>query len=93
MPYFTMFCPLLREVWDSEKTIATLKKDVSLCACHKAVPCSPVCLLQFPVLFLSGTNDEIVPAEEFQALYFTCPSERKSFIEFPEGTHNDTWSA
>lgn len=29
MPYFTMFCPLLREVWNSEKAIATLKKDVS----------------------------------------------------------------
>ncbi|KAJ9645084.1 bem46 protein, variant [Coniosporium tulheliwenetii] len=43
-----------------------------------------------PILFLSGSKDEIVPATHMRQLYDICRSDIKIFKEFPNGTHNDT---
>lgn len=43
-----------------------------------------------PFLFLAGQRDEIVPTSHMKTLYELCPSILKKFIEFPNGSHNDT---
>lgn len=101
LPIVAPFMPLLTEYWDSGKAILNFKKEVRP---QKAASCSALCtsaaslialraflFRQFPALFLSGTSDELVPPSEMQYLHTICPSESKEFVEFPEGTHNDTW--
>lgn len=43
-----------------------------------------------PFLFLSGSNDELVPPLHMKQLYNKCPAGKKEFHEFANGTHNDT---
>lgn len=43
-----------------------------------------------PFLFLSGSNDELVPPMHMKQLYKRCPANKKEFHEFVNGTHNDT---
>ncbi|PKI84169.1 bem46 protein, variant [Malassezia vespertilionis] len=43
-----------------------------------------------PVLFLSGSSDELVPASHMAELYRLCTSKRKEIHLFPGATHNDT---
>ena len=42
------------------------------------------------ILFLSGAMDTLIPPDHMHALYSACPSERKKFITFPRGMHNNT---
>lgn len=45
-----------------------------------------------PVLFLSGSRDEMVPPAHMKRLHAAASSNSRSlFIEFPEGMHMDTW--
>ncbi|XP_059139107.1 protein ABHD13-like [Physella acuta] len=44
-----------------------------------------------PVLFLSGTMDELVPAKMMKELYNKSKSSMKRLELFANGTHNDTW--
>lgn len=45
-----------------------------------------------PVLFLSGSQDEMVPPSHMKRLYAASSSNSKClFIEFPNGMHMDTW--
>lgn len=44
-----------------------------------------------PVLFLSGSSDEIVPAAHMRELYELCSSERKEWHEFAGAMHS-TWA-
>jgi fermentation-respiration switch protein FrsA (DUF1100 family) len=43
-----------------------------------------------PMLFLSGLQDEIVPAAMMQELFDMCVSKQKKLMTFANGTHNDT---
>ncbi|CAJ2649932.1 unnamed protein product [Trifolium pratense] len=46
-----------------------------------------------PILFLSGLQDEMVPASHMQMLYAKAATRNKQclFVEFPNGMHMDTW--
>ncbi|MCO5564931.1 hypothetical protein L7F22_018601 [Adiantum nelumboides] len=45
-----------------------------------------------PVLFLSGSLDEMVPPAHMKRLHAASSSNSRSlFIEFPDGMHMDTW--
>ncbi|EDW57785.1 protein ABHD13 [Drosophila virilis] len=44
-----------------------------------------------PFLFISGLADNLVPPRMMRALYTKCGSEQKRMLEFPGGSHNDTW--
>ncbi|XP_037710506.1 protein ABHD13 [Drosophila subpulchrella] len=44
-----------------------------------------------PFLFISGLADNLVPPRMMRALYTKCGSELKRLLEFPGGSHNDTW--
>jgi len=44
-----------------------------------------------PFLFISGLADNLVPPRMMRALYTKCGSEIKRLLEFPGGSHNDTW--
>lgn len=48
-----------------------------------------------PILFLSGLQDEMVPASHMQMLYAKAAARnnRCLFVEFPTGMHMDTWLA
>ena len=44
-----------------------------------------------PILFLCGMKDLMIPVEHMKSLYAAGESSvSKTFIEFPEGGHNDT---
>ncbi|CAO3606902.1 unnamed protein product [Cunninghamella echinulata] len=48
-------------------------------------------IVKTPVLFLSGSKDELIPPSHMAKLFELCGSrEDKNMVEFPEGTHNDT---
>eukprot|EP00164_Ancoracysta_twista_P012873 GFYU01020344.1.p1 GENE.GFYU01020344.1~~GFYU01020344.1.p1 ORF type:complete len:114 (-),score=19.10 GFYU01020344.1:225-518(-) len=45
-----------------------------------------------PILFLSGLQDEVIPAEMMQRLHDKAVSSlNREIVKFPTGTHNDTW--
>ncbi|KAF1815671.1 BEM46 family protein [Eremomyces bilateralis CBS 781.70] len=60
--------------------------------CHQVWPSEQLLpqIEDVPILFLSGLQDEIVPASQMKALFDSCRSDAKSWREFPGGTHNDT---
>lgn len=43
-----------------------------------------------PTLFLSGTEDEMVPPSMMQELFNLSAAKKKKLVSFLEGTHNDT---
>ncbi|ODV61030.1 alpha/beta hydrolase, partial [Ascoidea rubescens DSM 1968] len=45
---------------------------------------------EIPVLFLSGLKDEIVPSGHMEELHKLSLSDKKVFIKFKNGYHNDT---
>jgi fermentation-respiration switch protein FrsA (DUF1100 family) len=48
--------------------------------------------LRPPILFVSGGQDEVVPAWHMKALLGAATSSKKTtFVLFDEGKHNDTW--
>ena len=51
-----------------------------------------VCRICVPVLFLSGTADQLIPSKMMTDLYNACGAEYKSLARFPNGTHNETWT-
>ena len=51
-----------------------------------------VCRICVPVLFLSGTADQLIPSKMMTDLYSACGAEFKSLARFPNGTHNETWT-
>lgn len=44
----------------------------------------------FPVLFLAGGEDELIPPPHMVELHRLCTSEQKGWKLFRHGTHNDT---
>lgn len=60
--------------------------------CHQLWPSEEVMpkIKQFPILFLSGLRDEIVPPSHMAKLFDLCVSKAKVWREFPNGSHNDT---
>lgn len=47
--------------------------------------------IRLPILFVTGTKDEIVPFEMSQKLLRACPSVNKEILTVDGGTHNDTY--
>ncbi|GKV13938.1 hypothetical protein SLEP1_g24897 [Rubroshorea leprosula] len=49
--------------------------------------------IEQPILFLSGLQDEMVPPSHMQMLYAKAAVRNRQcdFVEFPTGTHMDTW--
>ncbi|SAM09469.1 hypothetical protein [Absidia glauca] len=48
-------------------------------------------IVKSPALFLSGAKDELVPPSHMTRLYELCGTrENKDWVEFTNGTHNDT---
>ncbi|KAI8093525.1 Alpha/Beta hydrolase protein [Halteromyces radiatus] len=48
-------------------------------------------IVKSPVLFLSGAKDELVPPSHMTKLFELCGTrENKDWVEFENGTHNDT---
>jgi hypothetical protein len=48
-------------------------------------------IVKSPALFLSGAKDELVPPSHMARLYELCGTrENKDWVEFANGTHNDT---
>lgn len=45
-----------------------------------------------PTLFVSGLSDSLVPSRMMKELYNLCSSKHKKLLEFPTGTHNETWT-
>jgi len=60
--------------------------------CHQLWPSNEVLptIKNIPILFLSGLQDEIVPASHMKGLFDLCKARTKIWKEFPEGSHNDT---
>ncbi|CAI0387432.1 unnamed protein product [Linum tenue] len=52
-------------------------------------------VVQRPILFLSGLQDEMVPPSHMQMLYAKAAAHNKEciFVDFPSGMHMDTWLA
>ena len=46
--------------------------------------------LNLPILFISSTRDELVPASMMQHLWRTCQSSAKGLLEYPSH-HMDAW--
>lgn len=45
-----------------------------------------------PVMFLSGSRDEMVPASHMRDLFqASAHNPNRYFVEFPTGMHMDTW--
>nr|CAG4641047.1 EOG090X09ZU [Eulimnadia texana] len=49
-------------------------------------------LIQVPVVFISGTSDQLVPPSMMMELYSKCSSQRKILLQIPGGDHNGTWT-
>lgn len=47
--------------------------------------------LEKPILFISGSEDELIPSKQMQSLFETCASPKKEFFEVIGGDHNGTW--
>lgn len=48
--------------------------------------------ITLPILYITGSYDEIVPTEQTHALYEASKKSRDAQIWVnPEGHHNDTW--
>jgi len=45
----------------------------------------------FPIMFVSGMQDELVPPHMMQTLIDNCSSNDKTVVRFEDGTHNNTW--
>ncbi|CAH7676435.1 Alpha/Beta hydrolase protein [Phakopsora pachyrhizi] len=43
-----------------------------------------------PFLFLSGSKDDLVPASHFRELFELCKTDKKKWVDFQNGHHNDT---
>lgn len=60
--------------------------------CHQYWPSEEMLphILDIPILFLSGLEDEIVPPTQMRDLYKVCKSKTKIWKSLPHGHHNDT---
>ena len=47
--------------------------------------------LTVPVLYLSGTGDQLIPPSMMSELFNSSASEVKLLARFPGGSHNETW--
>ncbi|MBN1332575.1 MAG: alpha/beta fold hydrolase [Synergistales bacterium] len=68
-------CPFLPEM-----LIHMVVKDSFQTACYLKD-------ITFPVLFVHGTRDRLVPTEEGKKVYASCGSPRKVFMEISQGGH------
>ena len=50
-----------------------------------------VCRICIPVLFLSGSQDQLIPPKMMTELFNACGAEHKRMAKFPNGSHNETW--
>ena len=46
-----------------------------------------------PMLFFSGSLDDVVPPSMMRRLFEACPARAKRLVTFPTGGHVDTWMA
>ncbi|EOD47614.1 putative bem46 family protein [Neofusicoccum parvum] len=72
--------------------IAGVVLENTFLSIRKLIPSEEVMpkIKQFPILFLSGLRDEIVPPSHMAKLFDLCVSKAKVWREFPNGSHNDT---
>lgn len=49
-------------------------------------------LSRVPTLFISGLADTLVPPRMMNELHSSCNSYVKQLLQFPSGTHNETWT-
>jgi len=48
--------------------------------------------IKLPILYVTGSKDEIVPTEQTQSLYVASKKSRHAQLYInPDGSHNDTW--
>jgi len=47
--------------------------------------------LDKPILFVSGTRDELIPPTQMTELFEKCSSEKKEIFRVQGGDHNGTW--
>ena len=47
--------------------------------------------ITIPVLYLSGTGDQLIPCSMMTELFNATSSESKQLARFPGGSHNETW--
>ncbi|XP_022233890.2 protein ABHD13 [Drosophila obscura] len=75
-----------------ENTFSSIP-DMAVELVHPSVKYIPNLLYKnkYPFLFISGLADNLVPPRMMRALYTKCGSELKRLLEFPGGSHNDTW--
>lgn len=68
-----------------------LKYLAFLCHQHWPSETSVQRIVNTPVLFISGSQDEMVPPAHMVKLHELCGTrEGKEFVEMPRGKHNDT---
>lgn len=62
--------------------------------CYKSKFLSKLKIAQVkvPTLFISGLSDTLVPPRMMKELHQLCSSSHKKLLEFPTGTHNETWN-
>lgn len=64
----------------------------SMCYKNKFASKNKMKRIQCPILFISGLSDTLVPPRMMSELYTNCNSIGKQIIQFPNGTHNETWT-
>lgn len=71
--------------------LACIKYIPRWCYKNKFPSIERIEMISTPILFLSGTMDELVPAKMMKELYNRSKSNLKRLECFANGTHNDTW--
>ena len=92
-------CLILENTFTSIPDVAKALFD------FKIVRCLPKCFyknqffsrlkvprLTMPVLYLSGTADQLIPSSMMTELFLSTSSEVKRLARFPGGSHNETWA-
>ncbi|KAL3284657.1 hypothetical protein HHI36_018811 [Cryptolaemus montrouzieri] len=63
-----------------------------LCYKNKFLSSSKMKSVCVPTLFISGLADTLVPPKMMSELHRGCGSYVKQLLQFPAGTHNETWT-
>ncbi|KAK6627585.1 hypothetical protein RUM44_010063 [Polyplax serrata] len=69
-----------------------LRKLPLICYKSKFMSKNKISQVNVPTLFVSGLSDSLVPSRMMKELYNLCSSKHKKLLEFPTGTHNETWT-
>ncbi|XP_045461975.1 protein ABHD13 [Harmonia axyridis] len=63
-----------------------------VCYKNKFLSLNKMKLSRVPTLFISGLADTLVPPRMMNELHGSCNSYVKQLLQFPAGTHNETWT-